>query len=144
VLKKLIDEYAPVARAKGIQFASHLPPGPQMVPLHELTFGSAIANILDNAIKFTAESGNVSLQAEQNENNFVITVTDTGVGIAAEELPKLFTKFHRGTDLMQYDYEGTGIGLYATKLIIDQHGGSIDVASTFGKGTTVTIAMPTS
>jgi len=57
-------------------------------------------------------------------------------------MPKLFTKFHRGTDTLTYDYEGTGIGLYISKLIVDQHGGTINVQSSEGVGTTFTIKLP--
>jgi signal transduction histidine kinase len=100
-----------------------------------------LVNLLENAFKFTKE-GSVTFKATADDKFVTLQVIDTGIGIAAEEIPKLFTKFHRGTSLMRYDYEGTGIGLYLTKLIIDNHQGTIDVESHEGKGTTFTIKLP--
>ena len=102
----------------------------------------AIYNIIDNAIKFTPEGGKITLEVSQADNTVNIAVTDSGIGIAEEEIPQLFTKFHRGTSVLKYDYEGTGIGLYASKIIIDNLGGSITVMSKLGKGSTFTISLP--
>ncbi|TAH33486.1 PAS domain S-box protein [Candidatus Saccharibacteria bacterium] len=102
---------------------------------------AALRGLLDNAFKFT-KSGSVTLQAAASDNKLVITVTDTGVGIAPAEISKLFTRFHRGTDTLQYSYEGQGIGLYLAKLIIDKHRGDIAVESKLDKGTTFTVTLP--
>lgn len=102
---------------------------------------AAFRGILDNAFKFT-ETGSVTLQAAAAGHKLIISVADTGVGIDPEEIPKLFTRFHRGTDTLQYNYEGQGIGLYLAKLIIDKHQGTIAVESTLGKGTTFTVTLP--
>lgn len=103
---------------------------------------SALANLLDNAIKFTKEGGSVRVQADVRDGRLVFAVSDTGIGIAPDEIPKLFTKFHRGTSTMQYDYEGVGIGLYLTKLIVSEHGGSVTVDSEIGKGSKFTVYLP--
>lgn len=103
---------------------------------------SAIGNILDNAIKFTPENGSINIQAYSTDNKLFIVVKDTGIGIAASELPKLFTKFHRGTSTLDYNYEGAGLGLYLSKLTVTQYGGDISAASTEGNGTTFTITIP--
>jgi signal transduction histidine kinase len=84
----------------------------------------------------------VSVNAEPHDGNLVIKITDTGVGISAEEQGQLFTKFHRGTSTMEYEYKGAGIGLYATKLIIDAHKGSIAVQSTPERGSVFSIEIP--
>ncbi len=103
---------------------------------------SAMWNLLDNAYKFTHKGGSVQLTARRQLDHVEIIVEDDGIGIRKEEIPRLFTKFHRGTDTFQYDYEGTGIGLYITKLIVEQHGGHIYVQSIEGKGSTFTISLP--
>jgi signal transduction histidine kinase len=103
---------------------------------------SALGNILDNAIKFNKEDGAVTVRASAADGALTFVVADTGIGIRPEEMPKLFTKFHRGTSTLNYDYEGAGIGLYLTKLIIDKHGGRIDVESQTGKGATFTVHLP--
>lgn len=103
----------------------------------------ALRNLLSNAFKFT-ETGSVTLRSQVADNRYVIEVTDTGIGIAADEVPKLFTKFHRGTDTITFQYEGKGIGLYLTKLIVDEHNGTISAESTLGSGSTFTISLPLS
>ena len=103
---------------------------------------SAIGNLLDNAIKFTPEGGSVSISAKAAGGQISIRVADTGIGIPNSEMPKLFTKFHRVGGTLQYDYEGVGIGLYSTKLIVSQHGGTVDVESTKGKGSVFSISLP--
>jgi len=105
-------------------------------------FRSALWNLLDNAYKFTPEGGSIALIVHEDGNLLEISVRDTGTGISADEVPKLFTKFHRATDTLKYDYEGTGIGLYISKIIIEQHGGKVMVQSAEGVGSTFTISLP--
>lgn len=102
----------------------------------------AIWNLLDNAIKFTKPTGNVVLEMGANGAAAYIKVSDTGIGISPTELPKLFTKFHRGTSLLEYNYEGTGIGLYIARLLVREFGGDITASSQQGKGSSFTITLP--
>lgn len=140
VLIPLQHEFTAVAANKKLTFTLE---GNSDVPIlgNKQQLTGALQNLLDNAFKFTHQGG-VRLSVREQNKHLEITVSDTGIGIAADELPKLFTKFHRGTDTLKYNYEGTGIGLYATKLIIEQHGGGVSVASTPGKGTTFTVSLP--
>ncbi|HYH36308.1 MAG TPA: HAMP domain-containing sensor histidine kinase [Candidatus Saccharimonadales bacterium] len=103
---------------------------------------SALANVIDNAIKFTQEGGSVDITAAVAGDQLVCTVKDTGIGIETDEMSKLFTKFHRGTSTNKYDYEGVGIGLYLTKLLLGQHDGRITVKSEPGKGSVFTVYLP--
>jgi signal transduction histidine kinase len=98
--------------------------------------------LLDNALKFTPVNGDIYVNMKRVGDTIQISIKDTGIGIAPEEMKRLFTKFHRGTSTITYNYEGTGIGLYVTKLIIDEHKGSIAVDSTSGKGSTFTVLIP--
>lgn len=102
---------------------------------------SAIWNVIDNAIKFTSE-GTVSLHVTLKDQMVEVKVTDTGTGIEDEAKESLFTSFHHGTDLYQFEYEGVGLGLYTTRLILENHGGDIKIDSEAGKGTTVTMHFP--
>lgn len=112
--------------------------------LSQANMRSALGNIIDNAIKFTKVRGSVSISAALFGTQAAFTVTDTGIGVHPDEIPKLFTKFHRGTSTETYDYEGVGIGLYLTKLIVEDHGGRVEVQSEIDKGSTFTVYLPLS
>ncbi len=103
---------------------------------------SALGNLVDNAIKFTEKDGSVTVDCRIEGGDFVFSVSDSGVGINNEEIPRLFTKFHRSSGSASYDFEGAGLGLYLSKLIIEQHGGKIEVESEIGKGSTFRISLP--
>lgn len=141
LLQSVADLYGESARQKKLDFNVRLDLVDQTVAMNQHLLKIALANLLENAFKFTKEGG-VEFAAAVQGDSVVISVADTGIGIAADEVPKLFTKFHRGTSVMKYNYEGTGIGLYLTKLIIDQHRGSIAVDSQEGQGTTFTVKLP--
>ncbi|MDB5181651.1 MAG: hybrid sensor histidine kinase/response regulator, partial [Candidatus Saccharibacteria bacterium] len=102
---------------------------------------AAFNNIFDNAFKFT-QHGTITFSAVKADNNLVITISDTGIGIKSDEISKLFTKFHRGTDTLNYNFEGKGLGLYVAKLFITEHRGTVTVQSTENHGTTVVITIP--
>lgn len=124
-------------------FENKIPPEAKL-NLSTTNMRSALGNLIDNAIKFTKSEGSVSVVAEIVGGQFVFKVSDSGIGISPEEIPKLFTKFHRGTSTLSYDYEGVGIGLYLSKLIIEQHGGWIEVQSVLRKGSTFSVYLPLS
>lgn len=103
-----------------------------------------IENIIDNASKYTHHGKQITITLEQNETNCLIHIKDQGVGIAAEDIGKLFHKFSRIDNDLSTKVGGTGIGLYWAQRIIDLHGGTIDVTSQLGKGTTFTLTIPRS
>jgi signal transduction histidine kinase len=141
ILLPLEQKFAPLATNKGIGLEFDHSNDSVALEGSARQLKGALANILDNALKFTKE-GKVAVTSSTDSNKLKITVSDTGIGIKAAELPKIFTKFHRGTDTLQYNYEGTGIGLYAAKLIVEQHRGVITAKSEEGKGSTFTIELP--
>lgn len=142
ILVTIAKNYTAIAELKEVRFITSLKLTNERCAVNKAHFQSAITNFVDNAIKFTAEKGTVHFSALVEDQVCIITVSDTGSGIDDTELPHLFTKFHRGTDTMHYDYEGVGIGLYVSKIIIDQLGGKITVTSKKGEGTTFHIAIP--
>lgn len=99
----------------------------------------AISNLLDNAIKFTPAGGTVSLALSQENNEAVITITDTGIGIPEEDVPFLFGRFHRGRNTQAYP--GNGLGLAIVKAIVDGCNGRIAVASS-DSGTRISLKFP--
>ncbi|MEO8381904.1 MAG: ATP-binding protein [Acidobacteriota bacterium] len=100
-----------------------------------------VLNLLSNAFKFTLD-GEIAIRIRQHDHNVVLTVSDTGSGIPATELPHLFKRFHRVEGTTRRTHEGTGIGLALVQELVKLHGGSIDVESTEGVGTTFTISIP--
>lgn len=105
----------------------------------------ALFNLIDNAIKYNVENGQITVKLEKlKEKPFVkISIKDTGLGIPAEEMDKLFTKFHRGSNIISVETGGTGLGLYITKNIIKNHGGEIWAESIINRGTTIYFTLPT-
>lgn len=141
MLGNLSREYEEMAKAKDINFKTNIQNGDARFLSSQFLMSQAVRNLLDNSLKFTPEQGTVELTATVTDRVF-IQVKDTGIGIKQEEMAKLFTKFHRASDTMVYDYEGTGIGLYVTKLIIDGQKGTIKADSKLGEGTTFNIELP--
>ncbi len=103
-----------------------------------------LLNVVDNAIKYTPERGTVKLLARQEDKNLVLSVSDTGVGIPATEMRKLFQKFSRIGNPLSSRERGSGLGLYFAKGILEKHGGRLWVESSEGKGSTFLIALPLS
>jgi signal transduction histidine kinase len=110
----------------------------------ERKFKQILLNLLSNAVKFTPEGGRIEVKATMADSSVEISVTDTGIGIAAEDHEAVFEEFRQvGTDYAQ-KREGTGLGLTLTKKFVEMHGGKIWVESEVGKGSTFTFTLPTS
>ena len=107
--------------------------------------GLAISNLLDNAIKYNVKNGRVDVKVErlpEDKPYLQISVKDTGIGIPPIEISKLFSKFFRAENAVKAETEGSGLGLYITKNIINRHGGTIWAESTISRGTTVYFTLP--
>ncbi len=102
----------------------------------------ALANILDNAIKYTPEGGRIDFLISQEKGYIKIVVQDSGIGIPAAQKSRLFTKFFRADNAVGVQTSGTGLGLYMVKKVIDRHNGKITVDSAEGKGSTFIITIP--
>jgi two-component system cell cycle sensor histidine kinase PleC len=101
-----------------------------------------LLNLLSNAIKFTPKGGRVVVQLREAGENVCFAVRDTGVGIAAEELPRLGKPFEQVDGEYARAHQGTGLGLALVKSLAELHGGEMSVESTRGQGTTVTVRLP--
>jgi len=99
-------------------------------------------NLVFNAIKFTPSGGRVTIKAKKDGEFFVIEVIDTGVGITAQNLPFLFTRFWQADTSARRKYQGTGIGLALVKELVEIQGGSVTAASVEGQGTNMTVRLP--
>jgi two-component system phosphate regulon sensor histidine kinase PhoR len=95
-----------------------------------------LVNLLDNAIKYTPQKGNITIRCRNQQNRVMTTITDTGVGIPRESLPRVFERFYRVDKARSRDQGGTGLGLSIVKHIVESHGGEVFVESEIGKGST--------
>jgi len=102
-----------------------------------------IGNLVDNAVKFTPAGGRIVVGAEQRDDGVELTVSDTGPGIPAAELPHVFERFFQG-EAGKSTARGSGLGLSIAALVADAHAGRIDVRSPAGEGTTFTVILPRS
>jgi two-component system heavy metal sensor histidine kinase CusS len=103
-------------------------------------FERAVGNLLDNALRFTPENGSIEITLRQGDGNFEVAISDTGCGIAAQHLPRVFDRFYRAESSRSSD--GAGLGLALVKSIVDLHGGSATIESELGRGTIVTLVFP--
>ena len=103
-------------------------------------FERAVGNLLDNALRFTAEHGSIRVAVSKHNSDFEVRVSDNGCGIGAEHLPRVFDRFYRAESSRSSD--GAGLGLALVKSIVDLHGGSVVIESNLGRGTTVKMIFP--
>jgi signal transduction histidine kinase len=143
-----IEQAAAGARRRGVALDERLP-ARRVVIRHDANLvGQAVANLVGNALKFTPKGGSVSVAVRPLATGAAtITVSDTGVGIAAEELPRIFDRFYRGTEGLAASRKetrasGSGLGLAIVKSIVDMHAGRIVVESLPGSGTRFTLTLP--
>ncbi len=115
---------------------------PAKVHWDEDRINEVLGNLLSNAFKFTERGGKVSLSVGPTDGMVLITVADTGAGIAAEQLPHIFDKFFQADNQAQAATKGTGLGLAIAKEIVEAHGGQITVESRVGEGTKFAVTLP--
>ncbi len=140
-LRKEMVEPAELIRDAASSFSSSIvvdaPDDLPPVEMDPVRIREVLLNLLSNAARYTPDGGAISIQAALQSKRLVIRVTDTGSGIPAEELPRIFERFHKGRDS-----RGSGLGLAIARTLVRAHGGEIQVDSIVGKGTTVTVSLP--
>ncbi|HTU91121.1 MAG TPA: ATP-binding protein [Gemmataceae bacterium] len=144
LVQRSADMFQGIAEQRGVSLRVHLP---QAVVIRGncVHLREVIHNLLDNALKFTPEGGSVSveLNAAPGSPQAQLSVRDTGEGIPPEDLPKVFQRFYRADKSRQRTQAGgSGLGLSICQAVVHAYGGQISIASTLGKGTTVTVALP--
>ena len=142
-LRSLIPEFENKAQATNISLKLHLDSASKNVQIlgDRQRLNQVIINLVGNAIKYNNPEGLVEIFASLEENKIIIRVRDTGPGIAAKHLPRLFERFYRVDSQRSRDIGGTGLGLAIVKHIVDAHKGEIKVASEPGKGSTFSIIL---
>nr|WP_294508140.1 ATP-binding protein [uncultured Rhodopila sp.] len=139
--RELASSFESAMRRAGLDFALNLNPLPQPVYVDTGMWEKIVLNLLSNAFKFTL-SGGVRVDLSEQDGAAVLTVSDTGIGIAADDLPHVFERFHRIEGTRGRSHEGTGIGLALVSDLIQLHGGSVVAGSTPDAGSAFTVRIP--
>ena len=151
-LAEFVDGFEPLAAAKAIDLSMEVHPLDLTCELNKYRLEQAIGNLVSNALQYTRHGGRVQLYAAKNDDQVQIQIIDNGVGIPADSIEHVFERFYRvdnpivdemdGNEIADELIEGTGLGLSVAKLGVEQHGGTIEVDSAVGQGTTFTIMLP--
>jgi two-component system phosphate regulon sensor histidine kinase PhoR len=101
-----------------------------------------LMNLISNAIKYTPSDGEIAIRMGQDSRNLRWSIRDSGIGIPQASIARLFEKFYRADNVHTVDTEGTGLGLYLVRLIVERFGGTVACESKEGRGTTFTVTLP--
>ena len=142
IMQKVIDDIQDQAQKKNIVIDFQIPLDFPQVLADRGALNEVFSNLLNNAVKYTQEHGAINVSAKQKRGFIEIDISDTGIGIVSEDLPKIFGEFYRAPNAKSYKIEGTGLGLAIVKEIVDAHHGSLKVQSELGKGSTFRVLLP--
>ena len=132
------------ARKNGVELICEFPEAPLEIICDAMRIKQVLLNLLSNAIKFTSHGGQVALSIRQTAEQINVSITDTGIGMKPEDIPKALQPFAQIDSGMSRRFEGTGLGLPICSALVELHGGKMDIQSTYGKGTTVSFTIPIS
>ncbi len=140
--KGLSSAIRQVAAEKNIKMEAHVGEGLGSILTDRDKLEKILLNLLFNALKFTPSGGRIELRAEKKGEEILLSVSDTGIGIAEKSLPFVFDRFWQADNSSRRKYQGVGIGLALVKELSEMMGGGVSVISTEGKGTTFTVRLP--
>jgi signal transduction histidine kinase len=142
IIKELIKEYTPLAEASNIQFSFESKLEPSLVLIDRQGIELILRNLIDNAVRYIKGGGDVKIRLMKKNKSIRCEIQDTGVGIPKEDQGKIFQKFFRSQNIMKYQTEGTGLGLFIAKGVIKASKGRIGFWSKEGKGSTFWFEIP--
>ena len=142
LMQQLEQEYQPQATDKQLKLSVQMPPKMPVLQGDRDKIGLALHNLVGNALKYTPAGGIVRIDVNHDEHELTVSVSDTGIGIAEADLPRVFDKFYRADDKRLAEIKGTGLGLALAREVIRLHGGDITVDSTLDQGSTFTLRLP--
>jgi len=135
-----IERLEPQAARAGLKVISTVPEDLPTVAADERRIEQLLVNLLHNSIKFTLSGGSVAIEAEADDTNVTVSITDTGIGIPDEDLPRIFERFYKADK--SRSSRGTGLGLAIARHVVKAHGGTILARSVEGKGSTFSFSIP--
>ncbi len=131
----------PAADAKALELAADISPDAAKLSADHTAFRQVVTNLVENAVRYTRE-GSVTLHTRVGDGGVWVDVRDTGVGIAADHLPRIFERFYRVDSARSREQGGTGLGLAIVRHLMDAHGGRVEAASVLGRGTAISAFFP--
>jgi PAS domain S-box-containing protein len=143
ICQSVIDSYKDEIEKRNLKFKFKKPKELPKVRVDIEKISLAIQNLLENAIRYNKFGGEIEMVLKEKEKEIEFSIKDTGIGIPKDQQNRVFTKFFRGSNAMKMETEGSGLGLFITKNIIEAHGGRIWFESEEGKGTTFYFTLPT-
>jgi two-component system phosphate regulon sensor histidine kinase PhoR len=143
---RVIEHVEPLAQTRGVTLVVTGEDTALLVEADGTHLERALTSIVDNAVKFTDRGGQVTVAvtASPADDEALIVVSDTGIGIPADDIPRLFTRFFRASNVQKAAIPGVGLGLSIAQQVVQAHGGTIGVESAVGGGTTMTVRLPAS
>jgi len=143
LISDVIDTFTPQAIKKNIQLNSYVPNALPQINFDKIRINQVLNNLISNSLKFTPPNGKITIFAEVNHGQVMVSVSDTGMGISEEDQRELFSKFYQ---IRKTPHElakkGSGLGLYIVKGVVEAHGGQVLVKSDVGQGTTISFTLP--
>jgi signal transduction histidine kinase len=143
LVEELRKQMLPLAREKEIALEEQIPEDLPLLQADRAKLRRVLVNLVSNALKFTPRGGRVELRAHpEGPGSVRVSVADTGVGIAPEDLSDIFDKYAQARSRATRSEKGTGLGLYITRQLVELHGGRIEVQSEVGKGSVFSFTIP--
>lgn len=144
LVETTIQDFQQIVKHKSVNLKYDKPDAPlPKVQMDTLKLKMVVENLIDNAVKYTAPGGKVEVLFKYDKNIIEVIVADNGVGIPKGQMTQLFSKFFRAKNVIKMQTDGTGLGLFIAKRIVEKHGGAIWVESEEGKGTKMHFTLPT-
>ncbi len=141
LIEQIYGRFLPQAERAHVSLAYIASP-PLMLNANRDQMEQVLINLVDNAIKYTQEGGNVRIMAEEHPIGMRVEVSDTGIGIMSQDLPRVFERFYRVDKARSRRSGGTGLGLAIVKNIVEMHNGTVTVQSEYGRGSIFTVLLP--
>jgi two-component system phosphate regulon sensor histidine kinase PhoR len=140
---EMVRDWEKKLKSKQLSIVVDVPPELSPICVDRTRLQEALYNLLDNAVKYSSKRGEIRLSARQNDGEIELIVSDQGIGIAKEDLPRIFERFYRADKARSPDkVRGTGLGLAIVKHVAQLHGGRVEADSELGKGTTIRVLLP--
>jgi len=141
LVSEISEQFASRAEQSDRSFTLNLPSENLIINANEMQIKQVLANLLENALKFTPENGTITLRLQDLNDKAIITISDTGIGISPDDLPHMFERFHRGRNASEY--AGNGLGLAIVKAIVESYSGRVEAQSQgMGEGSTFSVILP--